>query len=114
MTTKVQETVMIEARQTLRAMVCPGDTVNLVLRHVSRSGMSRNIAAYIGDRDVTWLVAKALGWPVRNSGRTGEGVYVTGCGMDMGFHLVYTLSRYLFPPSQAGADTGYNLKHRWL
>ena len=34
-------------------------------------------------------------------------VGVGGCGMDMGFHLVYTLSRELF-------DDGYYVKHEWL
>jgi hypothetical protein len=36
-----------------------------------------------------------------------NGIRVGGCGMDMGFHLVYTLSRALF-------DDGYYVKHEWL
>jgi hypothetical protein len=32
---------------------------------------------------------------------------VQGCGMDMGFHVVYSLSQTLF-------NDGYALKQRWL
>lgn len=41
-----------------------------------------------------WDAADLLGW---GWDRRRQGVRVSGCGMDMGFHLVYTLSRVLFP-----------------
>lgn len=44
--------------------------------------------------------------------RKHEAIGAGGCGMDMGFHLVYTLSRVLFPdgfiPSKAGRKYGRN------
>jgi len=108
-----------EARATLRGILSPGDTVHTLLRHVARSGMSRNIACVIvrdGElRDITWLVSKALGWPVRNSGRTGEGVVVGGCGMDMGFHLVHSLCYALWPDWKGETlRAGYQLTQRWM
>jgi len=62
--------------------------------------MSRSIKVILpqdggtGVWDASYLVARAVGWQFdRNHG----GVKVEGCGMDMGFHLVYTLSRVLYP-----------------
>lgn len=39
--------------------------------------------------------------------RKREAVKVGGCGMDMGFHLVYWLGVVLF-------GDGYALKHSWM
>jgi len=76
----------------------PGDTVWTIVRHVSRSGMSRDISAFVivdGEPlDVSGYIGRVLNWP-RNP-HTGA-VKVSGCGMDMGFHLVYSLSATLFP-----------------
>ena len=41
-----------------------------------------------------WNAAKALGYTMD---RDREGLRVSGCGMDMGFHVVYSLSRVLYP-----------------
>lgn len=61
---------------------------------VSNSGMSRNITLYILDGkrmvNISHWVAEALGWPSVD-GFDG-GIRVSGCGMDMVFHTVYTLS----------------------
>lgn len=103
----------------LREILKPGDTVYTILRHVSASGMSRGIDLYtIRDNRMQFLTgyaAHAIGW------KWGEkaGIVVGGCGMDMGFHLVYTLSRTLFPDGfQDGQDNhkdgGYALRHEWL
>jgi hypothetical protein len=60
--------------------------------------MSRSISLVInGDADVRELdynVARALGESI--DGKHG-GIRMGGCGMDMGFALVYSLSRALFP-----------------
>ena len=87
-----------EAIERLRGILKPGDRVYTVMRNVSRSGMTRSIDLYKFDKDGTkhWLsysAAKALEWPFDNE---REAVKVSGAGMDMGFHLVYTLSRILF------------------
>ena len=93
---EVRDGAIVELRKALK----PGDDVACVLTHVSRSGMSRSIKVILpgdGGRhvwDASYLVARAVGWTFdRNHG----GVKVDGCGMDMGFHLVYTLSRILYP-----------------
>jgi hypothetical protein len=92
----------------LREWMKPGDTVFTVLRHVSRSGMQREIGVVLvrpeshshfpADSTVTvrhpeYQIGKALG--IRMGKR--EGLIVGGCGMDMGFQLVYELSSVLFP-----------------
>lgn len=86
-----------EAIEQLRKWLKPGDTVYTVLRHVSRSGMQREISLYvIKDGEPQWLdgwASKALGERIGKR----EGLVVGGCGMDMGFHLVYNLSRTLWP-----------------
>ena len=89
-----------EAIDYLRTILEPGDTVYTILRHVSRSGMMRVIGAIQmtedSPNDITPRAAKALGEPLD---RDRWGVKVGGCGMDMGFHLVYNLSYTLFPDS---------------
>src|SRR5690242_20520391 len=81
----------------LREILPPGSTVRCILRHVSRSGMQREISLFALSpddiRDVTHLVAEVLGDRVGKR----QGIVVKGCGMDMGFHLVSTLSYYLYP-----------------
>ena len=44
--------------------------------------------------DITWDVMHVLGY--RRSDKTG-GLRVSGCGMDMGFHVVYNLGYVLWP-----------------
>ena len=89
-----------EAVRELRELLKPGDTVYTKLVSVSRSGMSRVISAYIiRDNEplcIEWKVGKATGYPLTPTGGQ-EGIKVGGCGMDMGFHLVYQLSCVLFP-----------------
>jgi hypothetical protein len=76
--------------------------------------MSRDISLVIADGgelvDVTYYAAQALGDKLveRNGHRA---IRVNGCGMDMGFHLVYNLASVLFH-GQEGA--GYMLKQSWL
>ena len=106
----------------LRSILKPGDTVHTILRHVSRSGMMREISV-IGpnNEDITWDVMHVGGY--RRSDKTG-GLRVSGCGMDMGFHVVYNLGSVLWPngtPEPHGtrngvpdSDGGYALRHRWL
>ena len=85
-----------EAIDRLRKMLRPGDTVYTICKSVSRSGMFRRIQVLIGKGrevcDITWLVDRAVGGWSMKDGALG----VSGCGMDMGFHVVYTLSRVVF------------------
>ena len=81
-----------------------------VLRHVSRSGMSRTISLHYFDleakdmRQLNYATAVLLGLPLDEE---RDGVKVSGCGMDMGFHLVSQLSRGI-----GGGDT--DIKHHWV
>jgi len=87
-----------EAIERLREMIKPGDKVYTTVNHVSRSGMYRAISVHlIKDNEPIWisrLVAKAVGFGWDDN---HEAIKVNGCGMDMGFHVVYELSRVLFP-----------------
>jgi hypothetical protein len=94
--TKAAQRERDEAIADLRELLKPGDTVYTVLRHVSRSGMVHDIDVYVlrdnEPRYLSYWTAKAIGAPMHN-----DSVRVGGCGMDMGFHLVYSLSHVLFP-----------------
>jgi hypothetical protein len=94
-------------------------TVYTILRSVSASGMTRHISlvvAGVNDEgkadlyDITFLAAQAMGEKLqeRNGHRT---IRVNGCGMDMGFHLVYTLSSVLYHGQERA---GYKIKQAWL
>jgi len=124
-----------EARRELRKFIRPGATVWTVLRHVSRSGMMRHIDLYVirknRPRWISGLVAKALS--DTTDAKTGA-VKAGGCGMDMGFHLVHSLSCALHGYKSKGDDAkeartkgvpfwkprpghyraGYSLGHEWL
>lgn len=108
MSTKTEQS---EAIERLRDWLKPGDEVQCILRHVSRSGMSRVIQLVKFDRKsgrvlaLGWNAALALDW---RYDWEREGVKVGGAGMDMGFHLVYTLSSALFD------GDGYALTHHWI
>lgn len=82
----------------LRKNLTPGSTVTTVLKHVSKSGMSRVIqcmAIINGEiQDISGLVCGVLD---KKYNQKYGGVQVGGCGMDMGFHLVYSLSYRLYP-----------------
>jgi hypothetical protein len=89
-------------------------TVYTVLRSVSSSGMTRHISLKVaqGDDiyDITYLAAQALGDKVHDKHGFNT-LKVNGCGMDMGFHIVYSLSSVLF----AGQErAGYKLAQRWI
>jgi len=72
-------------------------------------------------RSISWLVGRATGYKVD---RDRGGLKVGGCGMDMGFSVVYDMGRVLWPKGtpkphgmrNGGPDRegGYALKHEWL
>jgi hypothetical protein len=123
-----------EAVENLKQYVKPGDVVYTTLRHVSSSGMFRAIDVFVM-RDnqplrITWDVGRAIG---ETYNRKHEALGVSGCGMDMGFHVVYNLGRVMFRegfdcvgnhcPSNDHSnrednvrhkDGGYALRQRWL
>jgi hypothetical protein len=131
--TKAQRQERQEAIDQLREWLKPGDTVYTILDHVSSSGMMRAIRVvlptiggpsvestapggkptdYVRKDGITvdfvhpnWAVGKALGlkhW--KRNGREQDALVVGGCGMDMGFHLVYELSHVLYGAAHKPGD----------
>ncbi|MBF6555504.1 MAG: hypothetical protein IVW52_04930 [Acidimicrobiales bacterium] len=107
-------------------MLPPGTTVYTVLRHISRSGMDRVISCHVILKDdcnnasVGWVpsgrIARVLGSGWRDDPKR-NGNHVGGVGMDMGWHLVYTLSFALYGKEKYGQeadDAGRVLTQRWL
>jgi hypothetical protein len=85
------------ALRSLREHCPPGSDVYVTVTHVSRSGMSRNIKAFScginsdGKPEMQWLggwISTVLGMPLTKD----DGVKIGGCGMDLGFALVNSLS----------------------
>jgi hypothetical protein len=109
MTAKAQRNAEQQvASDNLRALFPKGSTVHVVQRHVSASGMSRALQVLAVENneiwDVSYLVRRALRWQPH---RSHPGVVVKGAGMDMHFHLVYTLAQALY-------GDGYALNKRSL
>lgn len=119
-----------EALEELRHLVRPGNTVFTQLRHVSASGMTRAISFWLPyvKSDGTAGLTK-LDWYMVQAGlgkfdRKHDGIRVSGCGMDMGFHMVYNLGYALWPNGtvephgtrngEPDTDGGYALKHQWM
>ena len=128
-TTKRQERI-----EELRAMLPPGTIIYTALSHVSQTGMTRSISLHTIDRETHPLrripyLADVMGWKF---GPKHDGWKISGAGMDMGFELVYDLSRAIyhegFTPADAGRafglngtpaeehkpDGGYALTHKWI
>ena len=94
-------------------------TVYTVLRHVSASGMTRDISLFTLYQgriiNITWHASRVSS--VCSSLRTSNGfnaIRVGGAGMDMGFHVVYSLSCALFCPDKYDHDSAYKLHQEWL
>ncbi len=91
-----KEKAQAEAVKTLQEWgVKEGTTIYAKVVRVSASGMSRHIRLYFlkdGEIvDISYWSAKALEWGYAGDGYN-EGIRVSGCGMDMMFHTVYSLS----------------------
>lgn len=101
-----------DALEYLLKMLPPGSTAYTVQRHLSRSGMHRLIDVYaIQDGEPQWLtgyVARVTGFKLD---KEREALRVGGCGMDMGFHVVYELSHRLYP--KGFGCIGREESYRW-
>lgn len=78
-----------------KGLIKPGDTVYTLCESVSSSGMTRRIKCFIvvdGQiRDITYRVHVVSGYRI-----DGGCLIVQGCGMDMGFSVVYDFSSNLY------------------
>ena len=97
-----------QCKTMLADSVHEGDTIFTVLRHVSASGMQRTIDCFVKrDNRPFYLSGYMEGIGIAKRKHRQEGLVVNGCGMDMGFDLVYRLSYELFGKGNA-------LRHEWL
>lgn len=106
--TNAQKAERQESIDRLQFLMPKGCTVYTVMRHVSSSGMTRYMDLYVMHDNrpsrITWQASKALEWTYDNK---RDSLKVGGCGMDMGFHAVYTLARVVH-------GDGYSINHEWL
>jgi hypothetical protein len=86
-----------DVREQLLTLLPPGAVVYTRLNHVSRSGMSRSITPYVIIDNLPYGLAYYFCVLEDQSLDRYDGVNVSGCGMDMGFHLVYNISYRLYP-----------------
>lgn len=118
----------IEAIKFLRKRLRPGATVHCSLASVSRSGMHRWIKLFIIYRGELWNISGYVARACDLRWKDGA-VGASGCGMDMGFAIVYELGRVLWPKGfklakgQRGRngdasgfdnDGGYALRSQWI
>jgi hypothetical protein len=108
MTKKEKQKEQLEAIEYLKKYIKQGDTLYTSVQKVSTNGMYRHIKVIGIEKNSplfwSWYVANALGYPYKEK---TNAIGIGGCGMDMGFHLIYTLSQKLF-------NNGYAIKQRWL
>jgi hypothetical protein len=75
----------------------PGDTIYTNLVHKSKSGMYRVIDLFVIRDNVPLRISYSAGVLLEGYDKKHEGCKASGCGMDMGFHLVHNLGYALFP-----------------
>lgn len=95
------------ARVYLETVLSHGDTIYCNLRSVARSGMSRTIDFYAMVHGEPNRITYSVAVLTDNTTTKDGALRVPGCGMDMGFAVVYDLAWKLY-------GDGYALKHRWM
>lgn len=110
----------------LHEIVSVKSEIHTIVRHVSRSGMQREISAYAIDRSdgslvcLDYFMSRLLGDRIGKHG----GLVVGGCGMDMAWNQVYRLGLAMWPNGtpephstrnrEPDSNGGYALVHRSL
>ena len=113
---KITKEEIVKQTEQLRSMIeSNGMKVYTVLRHVSSSGMQREISPVIITKDgsirhIAYAVSCIVGYGYSEKHGHNANI-VKGCGMDMGFDLVYNLSSALYPDEERGA---YKIKQEWI
>lgn len=98
-----------QALELVKKLVTPGDTLYTILRHVSRSGMSRRVSVIcIKENQARCLDSEVeLLTHFKRVNRGKEGLVVHGVGGDVGFEVVHALADAVF-------GDGYKLTQAWL
>jgi hypothetical protein len=105
-------------------------TIYTQLEHVSQSGMFRRISVCVmRNNKPVWINELIDKLTIYKTDKRKTGLRVSGCGMDMGFAVVYNFSSKVFPygfkyrknelhrngdPAPIDPNGGYALKQRWL
>lgn len=102
-------------KQNLKELLKAGEyRIYIIQRSVSASGMTRKLDLYtiIDNRPhyITTYAASVLGWGLDKNYR----LIVRGCGMDMHFHTVYSLSCALYNDEGYTKEGAYKLQHETL
>ena len=96
----------------LRSYFKKDSTAFCSIKKVSSSGMFRHIQILATKKNriynLSYSVAKLCGFSWKENTCS---VGVSGCGMDMGFHVVSTLSYYLYKDKPRGE---YFINHQWV
>jgi hypothetical protein len=98
------------AKEYLRQIIKPGDTVYTSVKHVSRSGMYRVINLYVVKDSQISCIDNYASDLLQGYDERHYGCKASGCGMDMGFALVYNLSYALYPDYECIASPLDNSK----
>lgn len=105
MTTKQEQQQAINELSTILRDI-QQDTIYTVIRHVSSSGMQREISVKMIDAGriihLDWLVSTALGKKIGKH----NGIVMKGCGMDMGFALVDSINH--------SCGAGKRFRQEWI
>lgn len=65
---------------------------------VSSDGMTRYMHVYLGEHDVTGIVAHDCGYRLSTARNSYNSIIVRGCGMDMGFAVAYNIKSHSSMP----------------
>lgn len=97
--------------------------ITTVLKHVSASGMRREITLLTSHKGEIVNLNQAACALMQDKCGKHDGIIVNGCGMDMGFALVYNLGATLYGRDcghvhgkrngEPDRDGGYALNQRW-
>jgi|TARA_R100000353_G_scaffold39235_1_gene31152 hypothetical protein len=106
-----------KAKEELKTILKKGDRIYYHVNYVLEDGTARYIDFYKFEPDdkhhtikyyLTYQFAQLLQERVNiNETEPPRGMYVEGCGMDMGFHVISSVSMILF-------DDFYALKYEFL
>ena len=116
-----KEKRILENKKFLLKFLKEGSMVYTAIRKINKQGTVRHMSVYIAIisdykkepaiLDITRSVSILIGTKLKN-----DYLVVGGCGMDMGFSIVYSLSSILFEGINTKKDTdkGYILNQAWI
>jgi hypothetical protein len=105
-TKQTKELKQKEAITKIKEWLKPNDTLLIIQKSVSASGMSRKLRVFNQKSlfNITKDVAEIMGLRYNDD----DTLTVTGCGMDMHFWLAYTLPSYLYGYKKSKKMTSLN------